>query len=199
MQIGNIIIDDYIKLDNKFNIIKSLDDIIPNIPTLVVGLDNAKKLDVKLNYLERKIDDNIFWTFNKKEKRVLFEEDLFYFIEHSYTLFREKISFKFIDLILSYSEDINNIFNKIKESNNVISFIYIDMVYVFINKTIYCFDLRQVVFIGKNKIKFIELIKSLSYVFLEDKKILIEYKNELNMFNDEIKYIPLIYSIRNNE
>ena len=199
MQIGNIIIDDYIKLDEKFNIINSLDDIIDNIPTLVVGLDNAKKLDVKLNYLERKLDDNTFWTFNKKEKRVLFEEDLFYFIEHSYTLFRKKISFKFIDLILSYSQDINNVFNNIKESKNVISFVYIDMVYVFMNKTIYGFDLRQVVFIGKTKVTFIDLIKNLSDVFLEDNKILIEYENELSMFNDEIKYIPLIYSIRNND
>ena len=199
MQIGNIIIDDFIKLDNKFNIINSLDDIIDNIPTLVVGLDNAKKLDVKLNYLERKLDDNTFWTFNKKEKRVLFEEDLFYFIEHSYTLFRKKISFKFIDLILSYSQDINNVFNNIKESKNVISFVYIDMVYVFMNKTIYGFDLRQVVFIGKTKVTFIDLIKNLSDVFLEDNKILIEYENELSMFNDEIKYIPLIYSIRNND
>ena len=130
---------------------------------------------------------------------MLFEEDLFYFIEHSYTLFRKKISFKFIDLILYYSQDINNVFNNIKESKNVISFIYVDMVYVFINKTIYGFDLRQVVFIGKTEVTFIDLIKSLSDVFLEDNKILIEYENELSMFNDEIKYIPLIYSIRNND
>jgi len=199
MQIGNIIIDDYIKLDDKFNITNSLDDIVSDIPTLVIGLDNAKKLGVNLNYLDRKIDDNTFWTFNKKEKRVLFEEDLFYFIEHSYTLFRKKICFKFIDLILSTSQEVNNIFNDIKESDNVISFIHIDMVYIFIDKTIYGFDLRQIKFIGKNKITFIELIKNLSDVFLDNDKILIEYKNELSMFNDEIKYTPLIYSIRNND
>ena len=39
----------------------------------------------------------------------------------------------------------------------------------------------------------------MSSVFLSDEQILIEYKNELSMFNDEVKYVPLIYSIRNNE
>ena len=79
MRIGNVITDEKVKLDKKFNISNSLDDIIDTIPTLIIGLDNAKKLNTKLNYLDRKIDDNTFWTFNKKEKRVLFEEDLFYF------------------------------------------------------------------------------------------------------------------------
>ena len=73
------------------------------------------------------------------------------------------------------------------------------MVYIYSNDDIYGFDLRQVAYIGKSPNKFIEVIKSFSNVFLQDEKILIEYKKELYMFNDEIKYVPLIYSIRNNE
>ncbi len=199
MLIGNVITDEKVKLDKKFNISNSLDDIIDTIPTLIIGLDNAKKLNTKLNYLERKIDDNTFWTFNKKEKRVLFEEDLFYFIEHSYSLFRNKINYKFVDMILSESKYINNIFDELSDAERIISFITLDMVYVFLNETVYGFDLRQVTFRGRNKNTFIELIKSFSDVFLDDDKILIEYKNELSMFNDEVKYIPLIYSIRNND
>jgi hypothetical protein len=199
MRIGNVITDEKVKLDKKFNISNSLDDIIDNIPTLIIGLDNAKKLNTKLNYLERKIDDKTFWTFNKKEKRVLFEEDLFYFIEHSYNLFRKKINYKFVDMILSESKYINYIFDELSDSEKIISFINLDMVYVFLGETVYGFDLRQVTFRGRNKNTFIDLIKSFSDVFLDDEQILIEYKNELSMFNDEIKYVPLIYSIRNND
>ena len=64
---------------------------------------------------------------------------------------------------------------------------------------IYGFDLRQVEYIGKSKNVFKDKIKDMSNVFLQDEKILIEYKKELYMFNDEIKYVPLIYFIRNNE
>ena len=174
MLIGNVITDEKVKLDKKFNISNSLDDIIDTIPTLIIGLDNAKKLNTKLNYLDRKIDDNTFWTFNKKEKRVLFEEDLFYFIEHSYSLFRNKINYKFVDMILSESKYINNIFDELSDAERIISFTTLDMVYVFLDETVYGFDLRQVTFRGRNKNTFIELIKSFSDVFLDDDKILIE-------------------------
>jgi hypothetical protein len=54
-------------------------------------------------------------------------------------------------------------------------------------------------YIGKSIDKFMDKIKDMSNVFLHDEKILIEYKKELSVFNEEIKYIPLIYSIRNDE
>lgn len=199
MRIANIITDEKIKLDKKFNIIQSLEEMVDDVPTLLIGLDNANKLNVKLNYLDRKIDDNTFWTFNKKEKRMLFEEDLFYFIEYSYNTLIKDINYHFVDVILSDSMDVVDIFSEINQHDKVITFINIDMVYVFIDKTIYGFDLRQISFIGKDKITFIDKIKKMSEVFLDSEQILIEYKNELSMFNDEVKYIPLIYSIRNNE
>lgn len=199
MRIANIVCEREIKIDNKFNLIDSISKSIPNLPTLIVGLDNAKKFGCKLSYLDRKFNYNTFWTFNRMEKRDLFEEDLFYFIEFSYNELLKDIKFNFIDLILSDSDEINQVFNKIKISNNVITFSYENMVYTYINHMIYGFDLRQVDYIGKSKTIFINKIKDMSSVFLQDEKILIEYKKELYMFNDEIKYVPLIYFIRNNE
>ena len=202
MKIANIVCEREVKIDNKFNLINSINNSIPNLPTLIVGVDNAKKYvgnSNKLSYLDRKLNTNTFWTFNRMEKRDLFEEDLFYFIEFSYNELLKDIKFDFIDLILSDSDKINKVFNKIKTSNNVITFSYGNMVYIHINHMIYGFDLRQVDYIGKSKTIFIGKIKDMSNVFLQDEKILIEYKKELYMFNDEIKYVPLIYFIRNNE
>jgi len=199
MRIANIITDEKIKLDKKFNISQSLGDMIEDIPTLIIGIDNVKKLGKEFNYLDRKIDDKTYWTFNKKEKRALFEEDLFYFIEHAYNILIKDIKFNFVDVILLEGLEVVDIFKSIDKDKKTITFIKNNMVYVFSNKTIYGFDLRQIVFIGKNKITFLDKIKAMSSVFLSDEQILIEYKNELSMFNDEVKYVPLIYSIRNNE
>ena len=55
--IGNIITSDKLKVDENFNVVDSLDKIIEGIPTLIIGLDNVKKLDTKLNYVDRKLDD----------------------------------------------------------------------------------------------------------------------------------------------
>ena len=199
MLIGNVICERHIKIDKNFNLIKSTNEIIEGLPTLIVGLDNAKSFTNKLSYLDRKINTNTFWTFTRLEKRDLFEEDLFYFIKFSYDELLKSANFKFIDLILSDSGEINKVFNNIKTSDKVITFSYENMVYLHINNIIYGFDLRQVEYIGKSKINFIDKIKDMSDVFLSDKKILIEYKKELSILNDEIKYVPLIYLLRNNE
>ena len=199
MLIGNVVCERHIKIDKNFNLIKSTNEIIEGLPTLIVGLNNAKSFTDKISYLDRKINTNTFWTFTRLEKRDLFEEDLFYFIKFSYDELLKSANFKFIDLILSDSDKINKVFNNIKSSDRVITFSYENMVYVHINYMIYGFDLRQVDYIGKSKNIFIDKIKDMSDVFLSDEKILIEYKKELSILNDEIKYVPLIYLLRNNE
>jgi len=199
MLIGNVVCKKHIKIDKNFNLIKLTNEIIEGLPTLIVGLDNAKSFTDKISYLDRKINTNTFWTFTRLEKRDLFEEDLFYFIKFSYDELLKSANFKFIDLILSDSNEINKVFNNIKSSDRVITFSYENMVYVHINYMIYGFDLRQVDYIGKSKNIFIDKIKDMSDVFLSDEKILIEYKKELSILNDEIKYVPLIYLLRNNE
>ena len=199
MLIGHVVCERHSKIDKNFNLIKSTDEIIEGLPTLIVGLNNAKSFTDKISYLDRKINTNTFWTFTRLEKRDLFEEDLFYFIKFSYDELLKSANFKFIDLILSDSDKINKVFNNIKSSDKVITFSYENMVYVHINDMIYGFDLRQVDYIGKSKNIFIDKIKHMSDVFLSDEKILIEYKKELSVLNDEIKYVPLIYLLRNNE
>tara|TARA_R100000805_G_scaffold4446_1_gene5575 strand:- start:843 stop:1442 length:600 start_codon:yes stop_codon:yes gene_type:complete len=199
MLIGNVVCERHIKIDKNFNLVKSTNEIIEGLPTLIVGLDNAKSFTDKISYLNRKINRNTFWTFTRLEKRDLFEEDLFYFIKFSYDELSKSAKFAFIDIILSDSDKINKVFNNIKLSNRVITFSYENMVYVHINDMIYGFDLRQVDYIGKSKTIFLDKIKEMSDVFLSDEKILIEYKKELSVLNDEIKYIPLIYLLRNDD
>ena len=188
-----------IKMGSRFNLVESIDKVTPGLPTLIVGVDNATNFNENLSYLNRRLDADTFWTFTRKEKRELFEEDLFYFIEFAYHKMIRDIMFDFIDIILSDSKRINLAFNNIKEHDNVITFIHKKMVYSYLNDMIYGFDLRQVEYIGKSSREFLKKIKAISNVFLQDEKILIEYKKELYMFNDEIKYVPLIYFIRNNE
>ena len=132
--IGNIITSDSLKVDENFNVVDSLNDIIEGIPTLIIGLDNVKKLDTKLNFVDRKLDDLTYWTFSKKEKRVLFEEDLVYFIENSYKHVKDSVEYIFIDFILFRDKKVSKIFNKIKESNNNITFVNERMVYIYSEK-----------------------------------------------------------------
>lgn len=194
--IGNILIDNKLKVDDNFNVVDSFDELIEGIPTLIIGLDNANKLNKKLNYVDRKIDNNTFWTFSKSEKRMLFEDDIFYFIENSYKSLINSVEYIFIDYMLSSKEKINKVNEKIIKNKNNYSFLIKDMMYVYCDKHIFGFDLRQISYIDKDKNTFISKIKSNSIVFLEGEEILIEYNHNLGMMGDEVKYIPLLYSIK---
>ncbi len=197
--IGNIISSNELKVDENFNVVDSMDKAIDGLPTLIIGLDNVRKIETDLNFVDRKLSDNTYWTFNKQERRVLFEEDLFYFIENSYKFIKENIEYIFIDFVLFSDNKINKVFNRIKESNNNISFLHNKMMYIYTNDFIFGIDLRQIEFMGYNVDSFLKKIKNLSKVFLDNDEILIEYKNKLGMLEDEVKYVPLLYSINKNE
>ena len=72
------------------------------------------------------------------------------------------------------------------------------MIYIYSEKYLFGIDLKQVEFLGYNLELFLVKIKELSMVFLDNADILIEYKNNLGMLDDEVKYIPLLYSINKN-
>lgn len=194
--IGNIVTLDKIKVDDNFNVVNSFNEVIEGIPTLVVGTNSANDSYGNLNYIDRKIDDLNYWTFSKKEKRGLFEEDLFYFIENSYKNLTNRLEYIFVDVILFDDEKIKKIFDKIESYNDNISFITDKMVYIYSDKYIFGIDLRQIEYIRGDVDKFIKKVKRFSKDFLSNNEILIEYKNNLGMLEDELKYIPVLYSMR---
>ena len=48
----------------------------PSKPMLLVGLDVAKAYDENFSMVEKKIADNVFWTYGKTEKRAEYEKDI---------------------------------------------------------------------------------------------------------------------------
>ena len=78
--IANIITKSKINLGSFFNITNDLNNVDKSIPTLIIGWDEVKKIFPEQNILEKKIDDMLYWTFSKREKRYQYEIDLENFI-----------------------------------------------------------------------------------------------------------------------
>lgn len=195
MKIANIVVDNKIKLNNKFNIVKDFTDIIENKPTLIIGLNNVKKLNINLDFLDRKISENIFWTFNKTEKRLLFEEDLYSFQKKIYDDLKKNNNYFFIDFILESNNFIKKFINDLKYKDNIITYQHKNMLYMLFDSKIHGIDLNQLKYIGKNLDKTLKYFNSVSNVFLYEDGKNIKFNNDLEMFNYEVKYIPLIYKI----
>lgn len=197
MFIGNIVTNTNIKSHDKFNVVDSLDKIIESLPTLIVGWDIVKQINPNTDFLDRKLSDNIKWTFTLSEKRNLHEEDLYYFIQECYNNLISKVEYTYIDFILTNDDDLADIFKNIKKSEKNIAFKNDNMIYIYTTNNVFGIDLNIIDFVGRNRNKLIDYLKSFINVFLVDTDILIEYKDYMDVLNNEVKYIPYLYSIEN--
>ena len=197
MFIGNIVTNTNIKSHDKFNVVDSLDKIIENLPTLIVGWDIVKQINPNADFSDRKLSDTIKWTFTLSEKRNLHEEDIYYFIEECHNNLINNLKYIYIDFILFDDDKLADIFKKIKYSEKNIAFKIDNMIYIYSSNNIFGIDLNIVKFVGRNSDKLINYLKSFINDFLTDDKILIEYKGYMDILDNQVKYIPYLYSIEN--
>lgn len=195
MYVANIVTKNNLNVDKYFNVVESLDEIIQGLPTLVIGWDIVKTTNPDTDFIDKKISENIFWTFKKTERRDIFEEDLYNFINYSYNLLVKNIKYQFIDLILLTESQLKNIFKILKKSTKLIGYKYNNMLYLYSDNIIYGFDLNLLDYLDYNRQTTFDKIKSYCLVFLEHNDILIEYKDIIEMLNNEVKYIPYLYFI----
>ena len=195
MIVANIVTNTNINIDKYFNVVGTLDEIVQGIPTLIIGWDIVKTINPDADFVDKKLSEEIFWTFKKTERRDIFEEDLYNFINYSYNKLIKNINYKFIDLI-SYSEtELKDTFKLIKKMNNVTGYKYKNMLYIHTENTIYGMDIKLLEYVGYNVDETLNKIISYFDVFLENEQILIEYKDIIDVLNNEVKYIPYLYSI----
>lgn len=162
--IGNIVVENSnIRVDKCYNKCLSIDEIDKNIPTLIIGLNNAKEIIDNFSILVKSYNDGmLWWTFTKMERRSDYDIDInnFYNLCIKYILYH--ISFKNINV-----NDIN--YNNLRIllkyiNNNNKKYYYIDEnKYIFIcdtdcdNKMI-GISLNTCAFYGVRKKKIINLI-----------------------------------------
>lgn len=199
MYVANIVTKNNLNIDKYFNVVESLDEITQGLPTLIIGWDMVKAINPNVDFIDKKLSDDVFWTFKKTERRDIFEEDLYNFIHYSYNLLIKNVNYKFIDLILLSELELKNTFKILKKSTKLIGYKYNNMLYLYTDNTIYGFDLKLLTYLDLDVDKTFEKIKSYCLVFLDHNDILIECKDIIEMLNNEVKYIPYLYSIEHYE
>ncbi len=196
MKIGNIVSTNNLNVSEDFNVVKTMDDIIHGLPTLIIGWDYVDKTYPEYNIMESEIKTDLYWTFKKTEKRDKHDEDIQRFISKTYKNLTKGISYVFIDPLQFNYKKLVKVIRRIKSTKNI-TFINGDMVYIYSDKIIFGIDLKLLTYIGFDIDKIKLKIKSSSEVFLDDNKILIEYSKYITALENQVKYIPLLYSIKN--
>lgn len=182
MILGNIVSNKKIENDNGFAFYSLNEDIKDEtIPTLYVGFNDISKIFDSLDSTNRKISENIFWTFNNNENNKYFLNDLFNFKIYCYNFKIKNIKYQFINPFKSYT-DIKKIilFFKDKKFKTVVT--NNNMIYFYNYNTIYGYDLNFSAFCGINNEKLLKKIEKKSEIFLKE--------NDLS--DDIIHFIEII-------
>jgi len=197
MKIGNIVSQIKINVSEDFNVVESLDSIIQGLPTMVIGWDYVNKYFPNVDIINRKINDNTYWTFKKNEKRDIYEEDMYYFTQRAYNNLIKDIVYVFIDPILFNLKTIKKVLKKLESISNLIAYHHKNMVYIYGEKIIFGIDLELLEYIGFNRDKILSKIIKKTQVFLDEKYIFIEYKNRIENLDNQVKFIPYLHTIKN--
>lgn len=198
MKIANIVSLNKVNVSDEFNVVKTIDEIIPNLPTLVIGFDWVNKRYPDFDIKNKKLADNLYWTFKKTENRDKHDEDILWFMNKTYKDLVSNTPYVFIDPIQYHSRKLLKIIRKIYSTSEITTYKHGEMVYMYGAGVIFGVDLKLLKYMGFNVNKIKIKIKNRSKVFLGDNNILIEeYKKHVEGLDKQTRYIPYLYTISN--
>ena len=189
--IANILTDKNFPEDNLYNIVNNLDNVNPELPTLIIGWEYTKKLFPSADILNWKIDKNIFWTYGKREKNQRYIETINKFKEYAVKCFIKSIKYNFTNILVK-QEGIENLITLLKFGQDLNVFINNDLIYINHNKNnvVYGYSLREVEYGGGNKKAiFAALYSNKDIKFIENKDLSSEIRT---IFNNYLYVIPCL-------
>lgn len=167
--IGNVIVSSpNYKVDDCFNKCLNLSNIDKTLPTLIIGLQIAKKQINDFNILNKKYENGmLWWTFSKMERRSDHDKDIIDFHNYCIGNIINNIQYKCVNYIdLTYNKTkkcLNYIRNNKKKyyyvDNSKFIFLY-DTETVHNGKYIYGFSLNTCAFFGIPKQKVLNIIEN---------------------------------------
>ena len=199
MKIANIVSTSKVEAPEEFNVVNSVNEIIDGLPTLIIGYDIVNNLFPDFDIINISLGENKYWTFKRTEKRDKYEADLKWFISKVYSDLTNDISYVFVDPIQYKGKTLIKIIKKIYSLKDPIAFLNEQMLYVYGESFIFGIDLKLLGFMGVDTDKIKTRINAISRVFLQESKILIEYKKNIEALDNKVRYLPYLYSIRNGQ
>lgn len=167
--IANILTEGSFQNNELYNVVSNKDDLISELPTLVIGWSFTKRNYPEANIINWQINENTFWCFGKREKRNRYEEAIEKFMDYSLSHLIDSIEYNFFSILTAEVSERRSLANAIK--NNTI-YVYINNDIVYLNKEnskkIIGISLRDIDYLGKSRQKFYDLLKGENIIKTND-------------------------------
>ncbi len=162
--IGNIITGySKDKFPSFFNITKKYGDRLPNIPTIIVGLEEARANIQDFLIIKKQYGD-IWWTYKKTERKYEFDKDIEEFYDFCFRKFLSDVKYFYLNLPKYRYNDVKRIYGWLKSNELKLCFLTRDSNFIFIydigKNTVFGLSLTLCEYIGVERKKVVRLIKT---------------------------------------
>ena len=114
-----------------YNVVKTKEELIPNIPTLIVGWDKVKELYPETSILEWKINDLTYWTYGRRVKRDKFEEDVEKFKKIVFDRVSKSVFYRFFSVLTSSVDEKKEFYSFLNNSEKKFVLLKNNMLYIY--------------------------------------------------------------------
>lgn len=166
-----------------------------DIPTLIIGKKNAEEIfgADKIKVLDKKIADNVYWTFAKNERRVDFEKDFNDFENFVVEKIEKGVEYSYFNIFTTPHKISEKFIKWLYEGKRKYIYIYNRHLYIYspaANK-IYGLSLQDTEYIGKDDEIILQKLEDNNKNIIIDNNnfIGIELKNKLKNLNIMTPYL----------
>jgi cell shape-determining protein MreC len=149
------------KFNEFINVTSSYEDVDISVPTLIVGTEIVKSIfGDNISYIDRKIDENTFWTYSVTEKRSSNEDDIEKFKDFVLKSLKKNICYNYINLLTIENTSLEEILNSLEKKTDI-SYLFTDkMLYFSYDDVVKGISLDSCEYIGWKKEEVIKKIIS---------------------------------------
>ena len=145
----------YIQVTDDMSLLDS------DLPKLIIGLELSKRHIDNFSIIEKKANDNLYWTFKKTEKRNDYEKDLNNFYKEVIKNISSLTEYKYVNVISIDKKRLFKIAKILNDVDKIKVFYFLDNIfYVLYDNVIYGFSSEIIDYIGINKNRLEKFIKS---------------------------------------
>ena len=193
--LANIYTKSKIDIEPFFNVVDDENKLIDGIPTLIIGWDSVKSLYGDINILDKKVKDNIYWTFGKRERRNVMEVDVQKFKRKAMSITCNNVKYKFFNILTAKNDKKKSFYMLLKDTRHKTIFSFNNMLYIYIDgtDTVVSISLRDVDYIGGDVKKIFSTLYNNKFVKVANDNDLKDTNAKL-FFKDNIYLIPYIFS-----
>ncbi len=193
--LANIYTKSKLDIEPFFNVVDDENKLIDGIPTLIIGWDSVKSLYGDINILDKKVKDNIYWTFGKRERRNVMEIDVQKFKKKAMSIMSNNVKYKFFNILTAKNDKKKSFYLLLKDTRYKTIFSFNNMLYIYIDgtNTVVSISLRDVEYIGGDIKKIFSTLYNNKFVKVANDNDLKDTNAKL-FFKDNIYLIPYIFS-----